>query len=225
MRCPYCGGLNQERAVFCVNCGRDLRRAQQNVQPQRPPAQTPQQPGYSTNQPNRGANQPVQPSHPAQPQTQATAAASRRQPTAASRTSAPTPFIPAPPAPEPEPPGPFPPRTLAQFTALLPGCQAYTVTESHVENGRKIVSIVYPRCANWQQAATLLKALKEHQEEKYATTVVRGTFVQRQDVYEFTNGQIQFDRGVRLGARICNRYTLETGNGYSVDSIRFVLNE
>lgn len=214
MRCPYCGGLNQERAVFCVNCGRDLRRAQQNVQPQRQPTQ-PQQPGYPTNQPNRGANQQ------AQSQTQAT---SRRQSAVASR--APAPIVAPTPVPEPEPPGPFPPRTLAQFVALLAtGSQAYTVTSSEVENGKKIVSIAYPRCANWQQAATLLKALQEQHEDRYTTIIVRGMVAQRQDAYGFTNGQIQFDRSVRLGARICNRYTLETGNGYSADSIRFVLNE
>lgn len=212
MRCPYCGGLNQERAVFCVNCGRDLRRAQQNAQQQRPPAQ-PQQPVYPPNQPLRGAHQQAQ-------------AASRRQPAVASRAPVPTTPVPTPVAPMPEPPGPFPPRTLAQFAALLTtGSQAYTVIGSEVENGKKIVSITYSRCANWQQAATLLKALQEQQEDKYTTVIIRGMLAQRQNTYGFTNGQLQFDRGVRLGARICNRYTLETGNGYSADSLRFVLNE
>lgn len=217
MRCPYCGGLNQERAVFCVNCGRDLRRAQQNAQPQRPQTQT-QQPVYPPNQPTRGAHQ--------QAQAQQAQTANRRQPAVASRASVPTAPAPTPVVPLPEPPGPFPPRTLAQFVALLAtGSQAYTVIGSEVENGKKIVSIIYARCANWQQAATLLKALQEQQEDKYTTVVIRGILAQRQDTYGFTNGQLQFDRGVRLGARICNRYTLETGNGYSADSLRFVLNE
>ena len=214
MRCPYCGGLNQERAVFCVNCGRDLRPPVPNAQSQRSTQQTP---GKST---QRAATPPAQ-SH--QPRASSTPTSTppnnRRQPAA---TPAPQPTIVA----APEPPGPFPPRTMAQFEDLLPtGCQAYTVVESHVENGnKKCFSIAYPRCANWQQAATLLKALRENQDEQYATIMIRGLFSSQQDVNGFTNGQLQFDRNVRLGAQINNRYMLETGNGYSSDSLRFVLN-
>src|SRR5579883_2393527 len=51
MRCPYCGGLNQDRAVFCVSCGRDLKRAPANTQAPRPPAQAPQRPAQSASQP------------------------------------------------------------------------------------------------------------------------------------------------------------------------------
>jgi hypothetical protein len=107
---------------------------------------------------------------------------------------------------------------------LASGVQTYTVVASEVENGKKIVSIAYPRCVNWQQAATLLKALKEQQEEKYPTTIIRGVFSQ-QNTYGFTNGQLQLDRNVRLGSQTCKRYTVETGNGYAIDSVRFVLNE
>jgi len=184
------------------------------MQQQRSPAQ-PQQPVYPPNQPTRGSQQQ------AQAQT-----ASRRQPAAVNKTPVTAAQAPTPVVSMPEPPGLFPPRTLAQFAALLTtGSQAYTVIGNEVENGKKIVSITYARCANWQQAATLLKALQEQQEEKYATIVIRGMLTQRPNTYGFTNGQLQFDRGVRLGAHICNRYTLETGNGYSADSLRFVLNE
>jgi hypothetical protein len=235
MRCPYCGGLNQERALFCVNCGRDLRRAQPNTQPQRPPTQAPQQSGHPTNQPNhQRAGSSAQPQHsgyPAQaprPQAQAAPAANtRRQPASTNRPPAIAPLVLPPPPPEPEAPAPFPPRTMAHFEALLAsGTQTYTIAESHIENNqRKVVTIAYPRCANWQQAATLLKALKENQEERYSTIVIRGIFPQQQDAYAFTNGQLQFDRNVRLGSQIGKRYMLETGNGYAADSLRCVLNE
>lgn len=115
---------------------------------------------------------------------------------------------------------------MAQFEALLAtGCQTYNVIESNIENGRKIVSIAYQRCAGWQQAATLLQVVKEQQERAYKTTVIRGVFPQQQNTYTFTNGQLQFDRDVRLGDQISKRYVVETGNGYAADTIRFVINE
>ncbi len=236
MRCPYCGGLNQDRAVFCVSCGRDLKRAPANTQAPRPPAQAPQRPAQSASQPAypQAAGRPA--SAPAQRPVQAPAqtprpTANRRQSNEAGPgaiAAAPiAPFAPPVAQPEPEPPAPFPPRTLAQFEALLPaGAQAYTLAESHIENSqRKVLTIVYPRCASWQQAATLLKALQENQEERYATIIVRGIIAQQQDIYGFNNGQLQFDRNVRLGSKVGKRYVLETGNGYSIDSLRFVLNE
>lgn len=163
MRCPYCGGLNQERAAFCVNCGRDLRRPLPNTQPQRPTAQAPQPQSQTA---YRGAGSPVQPLSPPRPAgspVQPATSTSRRQPASNSRTGAPTPLQPTTP-PEVEPPGPFPPRTMQQFETLLSaGSQTYTVIENHEENKKKYISIAYPRCAGWQQAATLLKALRENQ--------------------------------------------------------------
>lgn len=116
---------------------------------------------------------------------------------------------------------------MAHFEALLTtASQAYIVIESHIENGqKKVLTIAYQRCASWQQAATLLKALRENLEDRYATTVVRGILPQQQNSYDFTNGQLQFDRNVRLGSQLGKRYMLETGNGYAADSLRFVLNE
>ena len=239
MRCPYCGGLNQEHAAFCVSCGRDLRRPVANTQTQRPAAPQSQQPGYPVDQPiqpaYRGANTPAQPARSdraanAQAQSfqspaQAPTPTSRHQSVTASRPQA-QPLSPPIPS-EPEPPGPFPPRTMAQLEALLiPGSQSYTVVESHIENGKKkCLSITYPRCSNWQQTATLLKALREQQEAQYPTTIIRGVSSRQQDTYGFTNGQLQFDRNVRLGAQVGNRYVIETGNGYANDSLRFVINE
>lgn len=221
MRCPYCGGLNQERAVFCGICGRDLRRAQQNVPPQRPAA-PPQQSGYQPNQPTHRA--PAAPQPQAQTSRPPAQSANRRQSSASQEPALASLLAPAPAAPEPEAPGPFPPRTVAQLEALLePGRQAYTVTSSGVENGKKIVSISYPRCAAWQQAATLLQALKEQQEARYKTTIIRGFFPQQQNLYAFTNGQLQFDSDVRLGSQLGTRYIIETGNGYAADALRFVL--
>lgn len=207
--------------MFCVNCGRDLRRAQL----QRPPM--PQQPGQPANQAtSHRPNQPVQSPRPVSTPAQAAPAGSRRRPTSAP-VAAPlvTPLPTSEPEP-PEPPAPFPPRTMAHFEALLTtGGQAYVVIESHIENGqKKVLTIAYQRCANWQQAATLLKALRENLEDRYPTTVVRGLLPQQQNSYDFTNGQLQFDRNVRLGSQIGKRYMLETGNGYAADALRFVLN-
>jgi hypothetical protein len=227
MRCPYCGGLNQDKALFCMSCGRDIKRTQPNGQAPRQPAQAPQRPAQSATQAAYPQPAARQVSAPAQTSAQASRQASnRRQPTSAGAAPALAPLAPVAP-PEPEPPVPFPPRTLAQFEALLAaGSQAYTLAESHIENGqRKVVTIVYPRCAGWQQAATLLKALRENQEERYTTIIVRGQIAQQQDIYGFTNGQLQFDRNVLLGSRVGKRYVLETGNGYAIDSLRFVLNE
>jgi hypothetical protein len=115
---------------------------------------------------------------------------------------------------------------MQQFEALLSaGGQTYTVIESHEENKKKYVSIAYPRCAGWQQAATLLKALRENQEQQYLTIILKGFFSKEQGRDNFTNGQLQFDRNVRLGSQVGNRYMVETGNGYSVDTLRFVINE
>lgn len=225
MRCPYCGGLNQDKALFCMSCGRDLRRTPPNTQASRPPAQATQRPAYPQPAPSaRPASTPAQPSAQA-----ARSASGRRQTVGASTGAGPAaaPLVPPAPQPEPESPVPFPPRTIAQFEALLPaGCQTYNLAESHIENGqRKVITIIYTRCAGWQQAATLLKALQENQEERYPTIIVRGLLAQQPDAYGFNNGQLQFDRKALLGSKVGRRYVLETGNGYAIDSQRFVLNE
>lgn len=116
---------------------------------------------------------------------------------------------------------------MDHFKALEQGALAYTIVEDTETVGRKrIVRILYARCAPWQQMATLLKALKEQHVDKFNTTIIQGSYTQeRTTVYGFTNGQLQFDRNVRLGSQTMNRYQVETGNGFEADSIRIVLSE
>ncbi|HZU65656.1 MAG TPA: zinc ribbon domain-containing protein [Ktedonobacteraceae bacterium] len=220
MRCPYCGGFNKDQAPFCVYCGRDLpsesynqpaSRAQsrQAPQPQARPAAAPQPP-YQ--QPRQVPGPPG------------------RRPAAASSTAArqPAPVVPQapPPPPAPEPPAPFPPRTVAELKALEPGALPYNVVDSAIgDGGKKIVRITYARAVPWQQAATLLKAFKEQQEERFNSIIIQGVTGQDTTIYSFTQGQLTFDRNVRLGSMTTNRYLIETGNGYESDSVRIVLNE
>ena len=207
MRCPYCGGLNRDQSTFCVNCGRDLTRQMPNT----PNQQAQRSYAPAPNQSPRPANQQQAPAAPP---------ANRRQPVA----PVPVPIV-TPPA--PEAPAPFPPRTMEHLNALLPsGVQSYTIVESSIGVGRrKLVRIAYQPCTGWQQVATLLKALQEQQEEQCDTIIIQGVLPQQPDVYAFTNGQLEFDRAVRLGGLTGNRYVIETGNGFASDSVRFVLNE
>src|SRR5205085_11562493 len=175
---------------------------------QQPPYQQPRQVP-----PSQGRPMPAAPQAPAQ------------QP---SRTRVRQPEVPiAPPLPPaPEAPAPFPPRTMEQLRALEQGALAYTVVGSAVGDGRKkIVRIAYVRCVAWQQVATLLKAFKEQQEEKFDTVIIQGFLDSDASVYSFTNGQLYFDRNVRLGGLTTNRYQIETGNGFESDSVRIVLTE
>src|SRR5579859_1397492 len=141
------------------------------------------------------------------------------------RVPAPPPAPLAPPA--PEPPAPFPPRTIEQLRALEQGALPYTLVREDISNGRKqVIRIAYSRCTGWQQVATLLKAFRERQSDKYETVVLQGVLEQEgNSVYNFTNGQLVFDRDVRLGSQILKRYQIETGNGYANDSVRIVLSE
>ncbi len=222
MRCPYCGGVNADHATFCVHCGRDLK-ARPN---QQPPRQPPVQPQY---QPPRGPAYPP----PAQPVQQPYSAPGRapvtpQQANAASRRTTTTPPLPAPtPAPAaPEPPAPFPPQTMEQLQALETGALAYTVTDTALVAARKkVITILYPHCAAWQQVATLLKAYKEQQEDKLGTIIIQGSWHQQSDIYAFTNGQLIVDRGVLLGSQKINRYQIETDNGFEISAVRIVLSE
>ena len=217
MRCPYCGGLNADQANFCARCGRDLKELPPIKQrhgfpppPQGRPAPLTQSPHQQSQQAHvtQRRHAPIMPSQPAQ--------VIRQQE---------TPVVPPEP-PRPEPPSQFPPHTIEQLRALEEGALAYTVVHSTVGNGRKkIVRIVYPKCFGWQQVATLYKAFKEQLEDGFDTIIIQGVFEQDTEVYDFTNGQLVFDRGVRLGDLILNRYQIETGNGLETDSVRLVLTE
>jgi hypothetical protein len=89
---------------------------------------------------------------------------------------------------------------------------------------KKTVQIKYARGAPWQQVATLLKACKEQQEAQAETVIIQGFHEGETSLYNFTNGQLCFDRNVRLGGEITNRYQIDTGNGFETDSVRIVLN-
>ena len=245
MRCPYCGGLNPDKADFCTSCGRTFKPVnpppapglyQQPPRQPYPPAQRPVYP------PSPRMNAPVQAVQPAQPHQQrppnatpptvrmATAAAhrppARKEPPpetngwrmlspAASASLA-----------APEPPAPFPPKTIAQLKELEQGALEYQLLSDDGGYGKKkIVRIQFRRCAPWQQIATLSKALREYDQASYNTVIIQGVYNQERNVYEFNNGQLAFDRNVRLGGATLNRYQIETENGFSSDALRIVLSE
>ncbi len=221
MRCPYCGGINSDRSAYCVHCGRDLKS-----QPPYQPSPGYQQPSPQQRQGPQPQGRPVaMPQAPQQQPQQAPVAQRRRTPGMPPQSTYPeAPFVPPEPPP-PEPPAPFPPRNLAQLQALEQGAFAYTVVDNALGDGRKkIVRIVYPKCVSWQQVATLLKAFKEQQEDRFGTIIIQGVLEQDRLAYAFTNGQLVFDRNVRLGDLTTNRYQIETGNGFESDSVRIVLN-
>jgi hypothetical protein len=115
---------------------------------------------------------------------------------------------------------------MEHLQALEQGALPFTVADSTTSGERKkIVRIVYAKCAAWQQVATLLKAFKEQQETRFESIIIQGHLSQDLDVFSFTNGQLAFDRDVRLGSQTMNRYQIETGNGFETDSVRIVLSE
>ena len=225
MRCPYCGGFNADRTVYCTSCGRDLKTPPRPAAGQQPPYQ---QPYPAPGQQGRQAPMPGQQGRPvAMPQGRPGAAPAPPVPQAPqqSRRQAPAP-LPPPPPPAPEPPAPFPPSTIAELRALEQGALPYTVVESSVGDGhKKTVRIVYAKGVAWQQVATLLKVCKEQQEAELETVLIQGVLEHDTTVYNFTNGQLRFDRNVRLGGLTTNRYQIETGNGFETDSVRIVLND
>jgi hypothetical protein len=106
------------------------------------------------------------------------------------------------------------------------GALPYTGTDETVQHGRrKVVRVTFQRCTSWQQVATLLKALKAYDTPTCDTIIIQGVQTNSTDIYSFTNGQLIFDRNVRLGSLTQNRYQIETENGFSSNSVRIVLSE
>jgi len=110
--------------------------------------------------------------------------------------------------------------------ALEVGALEYTVvSDDSALGGKRIVRILYARCIHWQQVATLLKACKQFQSEKYSTLIIQGLYNREPNLFSFNNGQLVFDRGVRLGSQVLNRYQIETGTGYEGEALRIVMTE
>lgn len=222
MRCPYCGVTNGEQARFCVHCGRDMTTGRPGPGVRQQSPSTPQPSSGQRSPSSTATHQP--PYQPAQGRGTSTA-----RPPQTPQTSQP-PRVrqqPAPaPVPEPDAPAPFPPKNVEQLKALEQGALAYTTLDTTANaQWKKTVRIVFPRCAPWQQAATLLKALKEQLNTDHETIVIQGLQPQDTDTYGFTNGQLTFDRHARLGGQTMARYLLETNDGYASDSVRVVLTE
>jgi hypothetical protein len=228
MRCPYCGSLNTDTVHFCNRCGRDVMPPTA----QRSPTTTVPRPQQSLNRPQTNipprpqqpVTQPVQPatrSAPSQAQPSSTSARTARSvpPTNATTTTTNR-------APITEAPIPFPPRTLDELKKL----EAYALHYMHVDEilldgKKKVVCIAFLPCTPWQQVATLLKALTDCDTSLYNTIIIQGVRSKSTDIYNYTDGQLIFDRNVRLGTQLQKRYTIETGNGYSQGSLRLIFSD
>lgn len=248
MRCPYCGGSNTDQTIYCTRCGRDMRKTttipeQQYTQrppaprqptpppyPQRPtipqqPTPPPQKNLYPPN-PSINPKNPFPATQPGRPAATANTTQTRpqKQPSVQHSPVAPTGNIQQAAATQHTPAG-FPPKKMDQLAKLVQEAKPFTIIDNSVNNKKKIIRIAYPACSSWQQVGTLFKALKDSDDRKYDTIIVQGVFNPGDSSLYYTNGQLTFDRNVRLGSEIQNRYQIETGNGYANDSIRFVLSE
>jgi hypothetical protein len=115
---------------------------------------------------------------------------------------------------------------VEQLHALETGALEYTqIGEDTAPGGKKIVRILFARCIHWQQVATLLKACKTLQSRAFPILIIQGVYNQEANIYAFNNGQLLFERGVRLGSQILNRYQIETGTGFEGEAVRIVLTE
>jgi hypothetical protein len=248
MRCPYCGVVNKDGAAFCTHCGRDLVRPTQPQTGAFPPQAPSYPPGgrQQTMPTARTGPAPQRVVYPAGPSTPPTGTYQRgpqqTQPVNPQSTATPPPPIsyaqtstPTAPSQRPrtqsvnEPPAPFPPKTIAQLHQLEAGALTYAVIDNTISYGRrKVVRIKYARCSTWQQIATLSKAWREYDDATLDTIIIQGVFDTATDSansYGYTNGQLLFNRNVRLGSQVLQRYQIETGNGFESDSLRLVLSE
>lgn len=233
MRCPYCGERNPDTMHYCVRCGRDLRigtQARQGQRPFQPTQGTPAPTNMRPSQPPRYANAsppPPQP-RPAPQQQPAPARNSPRRRAPSTNDAAPEAILPPVVSVRegPEPPIPFPPQTLDELKSLEKEGLDYAVVHDDLGYGRKkIVRIAFRPSVPWLQIATLLKALSAYRSSQFDTIVVQGTFSQAPDVYDFTNGQLQYDHHTRLGSQLVDRYLIDSGTGLESDAVRIVFTE
>jgi hypothetical protein len=239
MRCPYCGGLNPENSSSCVRCGRGFA-PQQSARVQAPTANQsrsgyppPQFQPSTTPNPPRTVYPPVQtPARPVAPPARPSVQPQARPPVQPAKRPLARdqasnwhvePTVPT----ADEPPALFPPNTIAQLKQLEVGALDYTLIDDEGGYGKKkIVRIAFRRCVPWQQVATLLRAFKEYDDAKFDTVTIQAVHSQEaKEMYEYTNGQLIFDRNVRLGSQTMNRFRIETDNGYSTEALRIVLSE
>jgi hypothetical protein len=131
------------------------------------------------------------------------------------------------PAVGPTAPENFPPGTIAHLYSLQQGALPYQQADDIQYYARKkIVRIRYPYSAPWQQVATLMSAFTAFDDPTYDTIIIQGIRDQFHDpIYDYTNGQLIFDRNVRLGSQLQKRYQIETDNGFSNRAQRIVIAE
>jgi hypothetical protein len=221
MRCPYCGGLNQDTSAYCRSCGRDLRYAPRALQkaptPPTRPVPPQQLPGY----------QPSNAPYPVKAAQAAPASAMKQPVSMAARTVQQSDSASV--APASQPPEEFPPRTMAQLETLQKLALDYSlVSDDESTGGKRIVRVLYKQCAPWQQIATLYTVLQKYQEDhaqRFNTVIVQGLTHPDANLYSFDNGQLIYDRNVRLGNQILHRLQIETDNGFTATAVRVVLTE
>jgi hypothetical protein len=115
---------------------------------------------------------------------------------------------------------------MEHLQALLVGAQSYELLSDDPREGRKrLVRISYPRCANWQQVATLFKALQAYRSETFASVIIQGNCSGTNNPNSYNNGQLVFDRRVILGSDTLNRYQIDTATGLDTTAVRIVLSE
>lgn len=247
MRCPYCGEPNNNAsASFCIRCGRDLKTGAQ-VRPRQRSFQPVQGAPAPRDMGQPGPGPYYAPAPPQMPNSVAISMPAnipgQRQPgkpVQAGRTARPkvspgqvvrheelnllTPIMA--PVQGPQAPESFPPRTFAQLIALEKEALDYKVLNDDLGYGpKKIIKIEFARSVPWLQVATLLNALSKYRSTSSDTIIIQGSYPQSSNLYDFSNGQLQYDHNVRLGSQLLDRYLIDSGTGLESDGVRIVFTE
>ncbi len=118
---------------------------------------------------------------------------------------------------------------MAQLEALQKLALDYSlVSDDESTGGKRIVRVSYKQCPPWQQIATLYTVLQKYKEDRaqeFNTVIVQGLTHPEANLYSFDNGQLIYDRNVRLGSQILRRFQIETDNGFTATAVRVVLTE
>jgi len=70
-----------------------------------------------------------------------------------------------------------------------------------------------------------VKRLQEYRSDKFDTIIIQGNQSETKDVYHYTNGQLVFDRQVRLGSDMLNPLPDRYWQRLDISSVRIVLSE